>query len=206
MPAAVEPLFTERTNYFETLPGSYLPRTLFGKRSHAFSESHAGKPDNQRNAVRGENGFGTTTSVNAFLLMNDLSLNRPMHTQRRINGRPRRRNRDDVQEFFVFIARLTAVLAVVGDFDSQQARELVQNTSAHLAQPNCRQELTSRRSTQLQKQRSIAAHSQHTICSQLKMPARQSEFYAVARRLSVFDGDSSRLYQKLVKEMSRSCR
>jgi predicted Zn-dependent peptidase len=112
---------------------------------------------------------------------------------------------DDVQEFFrIYYAPNNAVLTVVGDFDSAEARELVNKYFANIpAQPVPPPVDVS--------EPEVVAIREETFHDALapapafvlgwKIPERRKpEFYALSLAGALlFEGDSSRLYQKLVK-------
>jgi zinc protease len=112
---------------------------------------------------------------------------------------------DDVREFFrIYYAPNNAVLTVVGDFDSAQTRDLVNKYFSDIpAQSNPPPVDVS--------ESEAVAIREETFNDPLapapafvlgwKIPERRSrDFYALSLAGSLlFDGDSSRLYQKLVK-------
>jgi Predicted Zn-dependent peptidases len=201
---------TERTNYFETLPSNYLPLALWLEsdrmRSLKVTQENL---DNQRNAVQEEKRlrYDNQPYVNAFLLMNELIFTNPANAHSTIGSMEDldAATIDDVQQFFrVYYAPNNAVLSVVGDFDRQQARELIEqyfgSISAQPVPPSVDVSETD-----------LVARAQETYHDKLapapafvlgwKIPQRRTpEFYALSLAGTLlFDGDSSRLYQKLVK-------
>jgi len=201
---------TERTNYFETLPSNYLPLALWLEsdrmRSLKVTQENL---DNQRNAVQEEKRlrYDNQPYVNAFLLMNELIFTNPANAHSTIGSMEDldAATIDDVQQFFrVYYAPNNAVLSVVGDFDRHQARELIEQYFGSIpAQPVPP-------SVDVSETNSVA-RAQETYHDKLapapafvlgwKIPQRRtSEFYALSLAGTLlFDGDSSRLYQKLVK-------
>ena len=201
---------TERTNYFETLPSNYLPLAFWLEsdrmRSLKVTQENL---DNQRHAVQEEKRlrYDNQPYVNAFLLMNELIFINPANAHSTIGSMEDldAATIDDVREFFrIYYAPNNAVLTVVGDFDNDEARALVEKyfgtipsqplpPPVNVSEPNG------------------VAVKEETFHDQLapapafvlgwKIPARRTpEFYALSLAGTLlFEGDSSRLYQKLVK-------
>jgi len=201
---------TERTNYFETLPSNYLPLALWLEsdrmRSLRVTQENL---DNQRNAVQEEKRlrYDNQPYVNAFLLMNELIFTNPANAHSTIGSMEDldAATIDDVQQFFrVYYAPNNAVLSVVGDFDRQEARELIEQYFGSIAAQPVPP------SVDVSETESVA-RAQETYHDRLapapafvlgwKIPQRRtSEFYALSLAGTLlFDGDSSRLYQQLVK-------
>lgn len=201
---------TERTNYFETLPSNYLPLAFWLEsdrmRSLKVTQENL---DNQRNAVQEEKRlrYDNQPYVNAFLLMNELIFKNPANAHSTIGSMEDldAATIDDVREFFrIYYAPNNAVLSVAGDFDPSQARELIDkyfsNIPAQSVPPG----------VDVSEPHSVAL-TQETYNDPLapapafvlgwKIPARRTrDFYALSLAGSLlFEGDSSRLYQKLVK-------
>jgi len=201
---------TERTNYFETLPSNYLPLALWLEsdrmRSLKVTQENL---DNQRNAVQEEKRlrYDNQPYVNAFLRMNELIFKNPANAHSTIGSMEDldAATIDDVTNFFrIYYAPNNAVLSVVGDFDRQQARELIEQYFGNIpTQPVPP-------SVDVTETDSVA-RVQETYHDKLapapafvlgwKIPQRRTpEFYALSLAGTLlFDGDSSRLYQKLVK-------
>jgi len=201
---------TERTNYFETLPSNYLPLALWLEsdrmRSLKVTQENL---DNQRNAVQEEKRlrYDNQPYVNAFLLMNELIFTNPANAHSTIGSMEDldAATIDDVREFFrVYYAPNNAVLSIVGDFDVNEARQLIEKYFGSIsAQPIPPPVDVSEKTN--------VARPSETYHDQLapapafvlgwKIPARRTpEFYALSLAGTLlFDGDSSRLYQKLVK-------
>ena len=133
---------TERTNYFETLPSNYLPLAFWLEsdrmRSLKVTQENL---DNQRNAVQEEKRlrYDNQPYVNAFLRMNELIFTNPANAHSTIGSMEDldAATIDDVQEFFrIYYAPNNAVLTVVGDFDNDEARALVEKYFGNIpAQP-----------------------------------------------------------------------
>ena len=201
---------TERTNYFETLPSNYLPLAFWLEsdrmRSLKVTQENL---DNQRNAVQEEKRlrYDNQPYVNAFLLMNELIFTNPANAHSTIGSMEDldAATIDDVREFFrVYYAPNNAVLSVVGDFDKEEARGLIEKYFSTIP-------------AQAVPPRVDVSESDHVAMKQQtyndplapapafvlgwKIPARRTrDFYALSLAGTLlFEGDSSRLYQKLVK-------
>jgi zinc protease len=201
---------TERTNYFETLPASHLPLALWLEsdrmRSLKVTQENL---DNQRNAVQEEKRlrYDNQPYVNAFLRINELIFKNPANAHSTIGSMEDldAATIDDVREFFrIYYAPNNAVLSIVGDFEEQEAISLVNKyfedipsqpapPVADISEPE------------------DVARTQEVFHDQLapapafvlgwKIPPRRTpDFYALSLAADLlFEGDSSRLYQKLVK-------
>ena len=201
---------TERTNYFETLPSNYLPLAFWLEsdrmRSLKVTQENL---DNQRHAVQEEKRlrYDNQPYVNAFLLINELIFKNPANAHSTIGSMEDldAATIDDVREFFrIYYAPNNAVLSVVGDFDSAEARGLVDKyfgsiPSQPLPPP-----------VDVSEPDAVALHQEvfHDPLAPApafvlgwKIPTRRTpDFYALSLAGTLlFEGDSSRLYQKLVK-------
>lgn len=201
---------TERTNYFETLPSNYLPLAFWLEsdrmRSLKVTQENL---DNQRNAVQEEKRlrYDNQPYVNAFLLMNELIFKNPANAHSTIGSMEDldAATIDDVREFFrIYYAPNNAVLSVVGDFNTEHTRGLIEeyfgNIPAQSLPP----------SVDVSEPDAVAVREEvyHDALAPApafvlgwKIPARRTpDFYALSLAGTLlFDGDSSRLYQKLVK-------
>ena len=201
---------TERTNYFETLPSNYLPLAFWLEsdrmRSLKVTQENL---DNQRSAVQEEKRlrYDNQPYVNAFLLMNELIFTNQANAHSTIGSMEDldAATIDDVREFFrVYYAPNNAVLSVVGDFDNKEARELVEKYFATIPAQSVPPPVDV-------SETDAVAKSNETYLDPLapapafvlgwKIPERRTpEFYALSLAGTLlFDGDSARLYQKLVK-------
>lgn len=201
---------TERTNYFETLPSNYLPLAFWLEsdrmRSLKVTQENL---DNQRNAVQEEKRlrYDNQPYVNAFLRMNELIFMNPANAHSTIGSMEDldAATIEDVQEFFrIYYAPNNAVLTVVGDFDSNQARTLVDKYFGNIPS----QPIPPRVDVS---EPEVVAVREETFHDPLapapafvlgwKTPERRTpDFYALSLAGTLlFEGDSSRLYQKLVK-------
>ena len=201
---------TERTNYFETLPANHLPLAFWLEsdrmRSLKVTQENL---DNQRNAVQEEKRlrYDNQPYVNAFLRMNELIFKNQANAHSTIGSMEDldAATIDDVREFFrIYYAPNNAVLTVVGDFDNAQARDLVNKYFSDIPGQSDPPPVDV-------SEPEAVAIKEETFNDPLapapafvlgwKIPERRTqEFYALSLAGSLlFDGDSSRLYQKLVK-------
>jgi predicted Zn-dependent peptidase len=201
---------TERTNYFQTLPSNYLPLAFWLEsdrmRSLKVTQENL---DNQRNAVQEEKRlrYDNQPYVGAFLRMNELIFKNPANAHSTIGSMEDldAATIDDVKEFFrIYYAPNNAVLSVVGDFDNEEARALVDKYFGNIPE----QPVPPRVDVSEPEEVSIREETFHDQLAPApafvlgwKIPARRTaDFYALSLAGSLlFEGDSSRLYQKLVK-------
>ena len=201
---------TERTNYFQTLPSNYLPLAFWLEsdrmRSLKVTQENL---DNQRNAVQEEKRlrYDNQPYVNAFLRMNELIFTNPANAHSTIGSMEDldAATIDDVREFFrIYYAPNNAVMSVVGDFDAGEARALIDKYFSSIpSQPlpppvNVSEDETVAIPQEMFRDPLAPAPA---FVLGWKIPARRTpEFYAIALAGTLlFEGDSSRLYQKLVK-------
>jgi predicted Zn-dependent peptidase len=201
---------TERTNYFQTLPSNYLPLVFWLEsdrmRSLKVTQENL---DNQRNAVQEEKRlrYDNQPYVGAFLRMNELIFKNPANAHSTIGSMEDldAATIDDIKEFFrIYYAPNNAVLSVVGDFDNGEARALVDKYFGTIPKQS------NPPSVDVSEPEEVLIH-QEAFYDQLapapafvvgwKIPARRTpDFYALSLAGTLlFEGDSSRLYQKLVK-------
>src|SRR5947209_3166636 len=201
---------SERTNYFETLPANQLPLALWLEsdrmRSLKVTQENL---DNQRDAVKEEKrlNYDNRPYSNAFLRLNELIYRNHRNAHSTIGSMEDLDDAtiDDVREFFrIYYAPNNAVLAVCGDFDSGEARSLVEKYFASIPpQP-------APPPVDVSEAEGVAAPGETypdpfaqlpAIMLGWKVPARRSEDYYSLSLASdlLLDGDSSRLYQRLVK-------
>jgi len=201
---------TERTNYFETLPSNYLPLAFWLEsdrmRSLKVTQENL---DNQRHAVQEEKRlrYDNQPYVTAFLRMNELIFQNPANAHSTIGSMEDldAATIDDIKEFFrIYYAPNNAVITVVGDFDNDEARALAEKYFGDIpAQPVPPPVDVS--------EPEAVAIREETFHDPLapapafvlgwKIPERRTkDFYALSLAGTLlFEGDSSRLYQKLVK-------
>jgi predicted Zn-dependent peptidase len=165
--------------------------------------------DNQRHAVQEEKRlrYDNQPYVTAFLRMNELIFTNPANAHSTIGSMEDldAATIDDVREFFrIYYAPNNAVLTVVGDFDSAEARALADKYFGNIPS----QPLPPPVDVSETEHVAIAEETFHDPLAPApafvlgwKIPARRTpDFYALSLAGSLlFEGDSSRLYQKLVK-------
>ncbi len=201
---------TERTNYYETVPASHLPLALWLEsdrmRSLKVTQENL---DNQRNAVQEEKRlrYDNQPYVNAFLRINELIFKNPANAHSTIGSME---DLDaatiaDVQEFFrIYYAPNNAVLAIVGDFEKSEATGLVRKYFTDIpGQPPPPAVDVSEPEDVAQSQEVFndpLAPAPAFVLGWKIPPRRTTDFYALSLAADlIFEGDSSRLYQKLVK-------
>ncbi len=201
---------TERTNYFETLPSNYLPLAFWLEsdrmRSLKVTQENL---DNQRNAVQEEKRlrYDNQPYVNAFLRMNELIFVNPANAHSTIGSMEDldAATIDDVQEFFrIYYAPNNAVLTVVGDFDNNEARALIDqyfgSIPAQPVPPPVDVSEPVRVAIREETFHDPLAPAPAFVLGWKVPERRTTDFYALSLAGSLlFEGDSSRLYQKLVK-------
>jgi zinc protease len=201
---------TERTNYFETLPASHLPLALWLEsdrmRSLKVTQENL---DNQRNAVQEEKRlrYDNQPYVNAFLRINELIFKNPANAHSTIGSMEDldAATIEDVKDFFrIYYAPNNAVLTIVGDFESEEATNLVRRyfegiPSQPPPPPVDISEPEDVAQTQEVYHDKLAPAPAFVLGWKIP-PRRTPEFYALSLAADLlFEGDSSRLYQKLVK-------
>ncbi|MDT5269990.1 MAG: zinc protease [Acidobacteriota bacterium] len=202
---------SERTNYFETLPSSQLPLALWLEsdrmRSLKVTQENL---DNQREAVKEEKrlSYDNRPYSNAFLRLNELVYRNHRNAHSTIGSMEDldAATVEDVQAFFrVYYAPNNAVLTVCGDFDSDEARTLVEKYFASISSQPAPPPVD------VSEPEEVAVRSEiyrdpfaqlPAIILGWKVPARRTpDFYALSLGSDLLlDGDSSRLYQRLVKD------
>ena len=201
---------TERTNYFETLPSNYLPLAFWLEsdrmRSLKVTQENL---DNQRHAVQEEKRlrYDNQPYVSAFLRMNELIFTNPANAHSTIGSMEDldAATIDDVKEFFrIYYAPNNAVITVVGDFETDEARALVEKYFGNIPT----QPVPPPVNVSEPEAVAIRAETFHDPLAPApafvlgwKIPERRThDFYALSLAGTLlFEGDSSRLYQKLVK-------
>jgi len=201
---------SERTNYFETLPSNYLPLAFWLEsdrmRSLKVTQENL---DNQRHAVQEEKRlrYDNQPYVGAFLRMNELIFTNPANAHSTIGSMEDldAATIDDVREFFrIYYAPNNAVMTVVGDFDNAEARALADkyfgNIPSQPLPPPVDVSETENVAVLEERFHDPLAPAPAFVIG-WKIPARRTPaFYALSLAGSLlFEGDSSRLYQKLVK-------
>jgi predicted Zn-dependent peptidase len=201
---------TERTNYFETLPSHQLPLALWleSDRMRSLKVTRENL-DNQRHAVQEEKRltYDNRPYAAAFLRLSEMIFRNPANAHSTIGSMEDldAASVEDVREFFrIYYAPNNAVLAIVGDFDPREARSLVEKYFASIpSQPapppvNVDEpaEVAARFETYPDRFAQLPA-----LILGWKAPVRRTpEFYALTAAADLLiSGESSRLYQRLVK-------
>ena len=201
---------TERTNYYETLPASHLPLALWLEsdrmRSLKVTQENL---DNQRNAVQEEKRlrYDNQPYVNAFLRINELIFKNPANAHSTIGSMEDldAATIEDIQEFFrIYYAPNNAVLTIAGDFATAEATTLVRKYFEGIpSQPAPPPVDTGEPEDVAQSQEVYhdkLAPAPAFVLGWKIPPRRTPDFYALSLAADLlFEGDSSRLYQKLVK-------
>ena len=201
---------TERTNYFETLPSNYLPLALWLEsdrmRSLKVTQENL---DNQRHAVQEEKRlrYDNQPYVNAFLRMNELIFTNQANAHSTIGSMEDldAATIQDLREFFrIYYAPNNAVITIVGDFKSSVARDLIEKYFGTISSQPVPPAVDVSEGEDVAIREEIFKDPlapAPAIVLGWKIPARRTmDFYALSLGGTLlFDGDSSRLYQKLVK-------
>jgi zinc protease len=201
---------SERTNYFETVPANQLPMALWLEsdrmRSLAVTQENL---DNQRDAVKEEKRlrydnqpYGQVFDlVNAMVFKNFANAHSTIGSMEDLDDA----TVEDVREFFrIYYAPNNAVLVLSGSFDPAEATELIEKYFGTIARQPAPPSIDVSESGEIalkyQKYEDKLAPLPAFLMG-WKIPRRLShEFYSLylAGKL-MYDGESSRLYQKLVK-------
>ncbi len=202
----------DRTNYFETLPSNELALGLWLEADRMESLAvNAENFENQRQTVMEERrqSYENRPYMLSMLRINELAYgdywpyaHSTIGEMQDLENAPL----EAVQEFFdTYYAPNNAVLAISGDFEPDQAMELVQRYFGDIQPseippydpPEPQPQTTELTDTLLDPIAELPAfHVAYHI-----PPSRHEDHYALEMlALILGDGDSSRLYQKLVKE------
>ena len=192
------------------MPASELPLALWleSDRMRSLNVTQENL-DNQREAVKEEKRlrYDNQPYVNGFLRLFEMSFKNPANAHSTIGSMEDldAATVDDVREFFrVYYAPNNAVLSIAGDFDRAEAAELIHKYFATIpSQPppppvdvSEPVEVAERLDTFVDKLAPVPA-----FALGWKIPPRRSPaFYALSLASHLlFEGESARLYQKLVK-------
>jgi len=201
---------SERTNYYETLPANQLPLALWLEsdrmRSLAVTQENL---DNQREAVKEEKRlrYDNQPYGQIFDLINEMIYKNFANAHSTIGSMEHLDDAsvEDVQEFFrIYYAPNNAVLSIAGFIDDTTVKELVEKYFGDIPPQPLPPELNVEEppevaSTYREWEDKLAPFPAFLIG--WKTPRRRTpEFNALylAGKM-LYDGDSSRLYQKLVK-------
>ncbi|MCO6510359.1 MAG: insulinase family protein [Aridibacter famidurans] len=201
---------SERTNYYETLPANQLPLALWLEsdrmRSLAVTQENL---DNQREAVKEEKRlrydnqpYGQIFDILiSMIYKNFANAHSTIGSMEDLDDA----TVEDVREFFrIYYAPNNAVLVISGSFESDVAKALVEQyfggIPAQPLPPQIDVEEPSEVAENYREYHDPLAPLPAFLMGWKIPPRRTKEFYALylAGKL-LYDGDSSRLYQKLVK-------
>jgi predicted Zn-dependent peptidase len=201
---------SERTNYYETLPANQLPLGLWLEsdrmRSLAVTQENL---DNQREAVKEEKRlrYDNQPYGQIFDLINEMIFRNFANSHSTIGSMDHldAATVEDVQEFFrIYYAPNNAVLVISGSFDPSTAKQLVETYFGDIPRQSEPAALDVSEPTEVAEtyrewEDKLAPFPAFLIGWKIP-PRRSPEFNALylAGKL-LYDGDSSRLYQKLVK-------
>ncbi len=200
---------TERTNYFEGLPANQLPLGLWLEsdrmRSLAVTEENL---TNQRNAVQEEKKLGENQpfgqvfdQLNSMVYKNFANSHSVIGSIEDLNAA----TVQDVQDFFrINYAPNNAVLVISGAFETNQAKELVNKyfgTIPKQPKPPAIDVTEPKEVAQTYKKFEDKLAPFPAFILAWKIPQRRTPEYTALELASklINDGESSRLYQKLVK-------
>ncbi|HEV7701166.1 MAG TPA: pitrilysin family protein [Pyrinomonadaceae bacterium] len=201
---------SERTNYYETLPANQLPLGLWLEsdrmRSLAVTQENL---DNQREAVKEEKRlrYDNQPYGQIFDLINEMIYKNFANSHSTIGSMEHLDDAtvEDVQEFFrIYYAPNNAVLVLSGAFELEEAKGLIETYFGDIPTQNLPPDLD------VSETKEVAATYREwedklapfpAFLIGWKIPQRRSpEFYALYLAGKIlYDGESSRLYQKLVK-------
>ncbi len=201
---------SERTNYFETLPANQLPLALWLEsdrmRTLAVTQENL---DNQREAVKEEKRlrYDNQPYGQVFDLLTTMVYKNFANAHSTIGSMEDLDDAtvEDVQEFFrIYYAPNNAVLVISGSFENETAKELVEKYFGSIPNqplpPKIDVEEPSEVAETYQEYEDQLAPLPAFLMGWKIPPRRSPEFNALylAGKL-LYDGESSRLYQKLVK-------
>jgi Predicted Zn-dependent peptidases len=201
---------SERTNYFETLPANQLPLALWLEsdrmRSLAVTQENL---DNQREAVKEEKRlrYDNQPYGQIFDLINEMIYKNFSNSHSTIGSMEDLDDATvhDVQEFFrVYYAPNNAVLVISGSFDPQTAKSLVETYFGDIPTQALPEEIDVSEPKEVaetyREWEDKLAPFPAFLIGWKTPPRRTPQFNALyLAGKTLYDGDSSRLYQKLVK-------
>ncbi len=201
---------SERTNYYETLPANQLPLALWLEsdrmRSLAVTQENL---DNQREAVKEEKRlrYDNQPYGQIFDLINEMIYKNFANSHSTIGSMDHLDDAtvEDVQEFFrIYYAPNNAVLTLSGAFDQQIAKDLIETYFGDIPSQPLPPELDVSEPPEVAEtyrewEDKLAPFPAFLIGWKIP-PRRTPEFHALyLAGKTLYDGESSRLYQKLVK-------
>lgn len=201
---------SERTNYYQTVPANQLPLALWLEsdrmRSLAVTQENL---DNQREAVKEEKRlrYDNQPYGEIFDIINEMIYKNFANAHSTIGSMEHLDNAtvEDVQEFFrIYYAPNNAVMTISGAFDKAETKQLIEKFFGSIPSQPLPDALD------VSEPREVAetykAHEDKLapfpafLIGWKTPPRRTEEFYALYLAGKIlYDGDSSRLYQKLVK-------
>jgi zinc protease len=201
---------SERTNYYETLPADQLPLALWLEsdrmRSLAVTQENL---DNQREAVKEEKRlrYDNQPYGQIFDLINEMIYKNFANAHSTIGSMDHldAASVEDVQEFFrIYYAPNNAVVSISGSFDTATVKSMIEKYFGDVPRQILPDELDVSEPAEVANiyrewEDNLAPFPAFLIG--WKIPKRRTpEFNALylAGKM-LYDGDSSRLYQKLVK-------
>ncbi|HEV7396558.1 MAG TPA: pitrilysin family protein [Pyrinomonadaceae bacterium] len=201
---------TERTNYFETLPANQLPLALWLEsdrmRSLKVTQENL---DNQRQAVQEEKRlrYDNQPYINAFLLINELIFKNPANSHSTIGSMEDLDDAtiEDIREFFrIYYAPNNAVLTIVGDFKEDETRALIEKYFGRIPRQSDPPPVDVSEPEEVGRSQEVyhdkLAPAPAFILGWKIPPRRTPDHYALSLAGDLlFAGESSRLYQQLVK-------
>lgn len=202
---------SERTNYYETLPANQLPLALWLEsdrmRSLAVTQENL---DNQREAVKEEKRlrydnqpYGMVFDmITSMVFKNFANAHSTIGSMEDLDAV----GVDYVQEFFrVYYAPNNAVLTITGAFHIDEAKSLIEKYFGDIPSQTLPPELDVSEPDEVAEKHQTYHDPLAPLPGFLlgwKIPPRRTRDYEalwLAGKI-LYDGDSSRLYQKLVKE------
>lgn len=201
---------SERTNYYETLPADQLPLALWLESDRMLSLAVTQENlDNQREAVKEEKRlrYDNQPYGQIFDLINEMIYKNFANSHSTIGSMEHLDDAtvEDVQEFFrIYYAPNNAVIVLSGAFEIQAAKDLIETYFGDIPSQPLPPELdvaepTEVAATYKEWEDKLAPFPAFLIGWKIP-PRRSPEFYALYLAGKIlYDGDSSRLYQKLVK-------
>jgi zinc protease len=201
----------DRTVYFEALPSNQLDLLLFLEadrmRSLAITKENL---DNQRNAVQEERRrgldnqpYGKSGEIQQELIYDNFAYKHSViGSMDDLNAA----GVEDVAEFFkTYYAPNNAVLALVGDFDTRDALARIAKSFEGIARQPDPPVVDMAEPEQMKERRTtvddVLARAPRVDIAFKAVPGNTSDFYALQVLSGTLQGgQSSRLYQKLVKE------
>jgi zinc protease len=201
---------SERTNYFETLPADQLPLALWLEsdrmRTLAVTQENL---DNQRDAVKEEKRlrYDNQPYGQVFDLLTSMVYKNFANAHSTIGSMDDldAATVEDCREFFrTYYAPNNAVLVVSGSFDANEAKSLIEKYFATIPNQPKPEPLDVSEPPEIALKAQVYEDKLAPFPAFIdgwKIPPRRTpEFYALylAGKL-LYDGESSRLYQKLVK-------